>query len=77
MSQVKVEHHPELRRDECSKGITNVDNDAYNNYMQGALARRQRNQTLEQNTKEINNLKQDVSEVKDMLRQLLNKQNGN
>ena len=45
--------------------------------MQGALTRRQRNQTLEQNTKEINNLKQDVSEVKDMLRQLLNKQNGN
>ena len=77
MSQVKVEHHPELRRDEYSKGITNVDNDAYTNYMQGALARRQRNQTIEQNTKEINNLKQDVSEVKDMLRQLLNKQNGN
>ena len=77
MSQVKVEHHHELRRDEWSKGITNVGNDAYNNYMQGALVRRQRNQTLEQNTKEINNLKQDVSEVKDMLRQLLNKQNGN
>ena len=77
MSEVKVEHHPELRRDEYSKGITNVDNAAYTNYMQGALARRQRNQTLEQNTKEINNLKQDVSEVKDMLRQLLNKQNGN
>ena len=77
MSQVKVEHHPELRRDEYSKGITNVDNDAYTNYMQGALARRQRNQTLEQNTKEINNLKQDLSEVKDMLRQQLNKKNGN
>ena len=77
MSQVKVDHHPELRRDEYSKAITNVDNDAYTNYMQGALARRQRNQTLEQNTKEINNLKEDMSEVKDMLRQLLSKQNGN
>ena len=72
-----MESHPELRRDEWSKGITNVDNDAYTNYMQGALARRQRNQTLEQNTKEINNLKEDMSEVKDMLRQLLSKQNGN
>ena len=77
MSQVKVEHYPELRRDEWSKGITNVDNTAYNNYMNGALARKQRAQTLEENTKEINNLKQDVSEVKDMLRQLLSKQNGN
>ena len=77
MSEVKVEHHPELRRDEWSKGITNVDNDAYTNYMNGALARKNRNQTLEENTKEINNLKQDMSEVKDMLRQLLSKQNGN
>ena len=77
MSQVKVEHYPELRRDEYSKGITNVDNDAYTNYMQGAVARKQRNHTLEENTKEINNLKEDVLEIKDMLRQLINKQNGN
>ena len=77
MSGIKVEHHPELRRDEYSKGITNVDNAAYSNYMKGALARKQRATTLEENTKEINNLKQDVSEVKDMLRQLLSKQNGN
>ena len=45
--------------------------------MQGALTRKQRNQTLEENSKEINNLKKDMSEVKDMLRQLLSKQNGN
>ena len=77
MSEVKVEHHPELRRDEWSKGMANVDTDAYTNYMNGALARKNRNQTLEENTKEINNLKQDMSEVKDMLRQLLSKQNGN
>ena len=77
MTQVKVEHYPELRRDEYSKGITNVDNDAYTNYMQGAVARKQRNQTLEENTKEINNLKEDVSEIKDMLRQIISKQNGN
>ena len=73
MSQVKVEHYPELRRDEWSKGITNVDNTAYNNYMQGPLTRKQRAKTLEENTKEINKLKQDVSEIKDMLQQLLSK----
>ena len=73
MSEVKVEHHPELRRDEYSKAITNVDNDAYTNYMNGALARKNRNQTLEENTKEINNLKEDVSDIKDMLQQLLSK----
>ena len=73
MSQVKVEHHPELRRDEYSKGITNVDNDAYTKYKNGALARKNRAKTLEENTKEINNLKEDVSEIKDMLQQLLSK----
>ena len=51
---LKVEGHPELERDEYSKGITNIDNDAYTKYMKGALARKQRNSSLEQNTKETN-----------------------
>ena len=76
MTEVKVEHHPELRRDEYSKGIANVDNDAYTKYMNGAIARKQRNAILESNTEEINNLKEDVSEIKDMLRQLISNQNG-
>ena len=69
----KVEDHPELSRDEYSKGVTNIDNDAYSKYMQGATARKERNITLKSNTEEINNLKEDVSEIKDMLRQLINK----
>ena len=77
MSEKKVEHHPELRRDEYSKGISNVDHVAYSNYMQGALTRKQRAKTLEEHSEEINNIKEDVSEIKDMLRQFLSKQNGN
>ena len=69
----KVESHPELARDEYSKGITNIDNDAYSKYMQGAMTRKERNAILESNTEEINNLKEDVSEIKDMLRQLIDK----
>ena len=69
----KVEKHPELEKDEYSKGITNIDNDAYKNYMQSAITRKERNTILESNTEEINNLKEDVSEIKDMLRQLINK----
>ena len=57
----KVEHHPELARDEYSKAVTNIDNDAYTKYMNGASARKQRNAALESNTEEINNLKEDVS----------------
>ena len=77
MREVKVEHHPELRRNEYSKGITNIDNDAYSKYMHGALARKNRNATLQSNTEEINNLKEDMLEIKDMLQQLISKQNGN
>lgn len=73
MSQVKVEHHPELTRDEYSKGITNVDTDAYTRYMNGARARKERAKTLEEHSKEINNIKEDVSDIKDMLQQLLSK----
>ena len=72
----KVESHPELARDEYSKGITNIDNDAYSKYMHGAIVRKERNTTLMSNTEEINNLKEDVSEIKDMLRQLISNQNG-
>jgi hypothetical protein len=72
----KVEKHPELEKDEYSKAVTNIDNDAFTKYMNGAVIRKQRNATLESNTEEINNLKEDVSEIKDMLRQLISKQNG-
>ena len=73
----KVEHHPELARDEYSKAVTNIDNDAYTKYMLGATARKERNTILQSNTEEINNLKEDMSEIKDMFRQLISKQNGN
>ena len=69
----KVEHHPELARDEYSKAVTNIDNDAYTKYMLGATARKERNTSLMSNTEEINNLKEDMSEIKDMLRQLISK----
>ena len=74
---LKVEGRPELERDEHSKGITNIDNDAYTKYINAALARKQRNASLEKNTEDINNLKEDVSEIKDMLRQIISKQIGN
>ena len=53
---LKVEGRPELERDEYSKGISNVDNDAYKKYMRAAIARKQRNTSLEKNTEDINNL---------------------
>ena len=46
--------------------------------MVGAMARRSRHEQLDETVEEINNIKQEMSEMKDMLRQLLeNKSNGN
>ena len=73
MSEVKVESHPELSRNEYSKGITNIDNDAYTKYMRSAIVRKERNASLEKNTEDINNLKEDMLEIKGMLQQLINK----
>ena len=72
-----VENHPELIRDVFSKGITNRDTDAYNKYMSAAIKRKERNSKLDETVEEINNIKQEMSDMKDMLRQLLNKVNGN
>ena len=75
--EVKVEHHPDLIRNSYSKGITNVDSSAYENYMQAARKRRTRTDEIEEHTNQINNIKQDVSEIKEMMHLLLSKQNGN
>ena len=46
--------------------------------MQGALERKARKEKLNETVEEINNIKQEMSEMKDMIRQLLeNKSNGN
>ena len=72
-----VENHPELIRDVFSKGIANRDTDAYKKYMAAAIKRKERNSKLDETVEEINNIKQEMSDMKDMLRQLLNKVNGN
>ena len=59
-----VEDRPELIRDTYSKGITNRDTSAYEKYMESA-------------SREINILKEQMSEMQDVLQQILNKVNGN
>jgi len=73
-----VEDHPELIRDTFSKGITNRDKDAYTTYMASAVKRKERNSRLDDTVEEINTIKNEMTEMKDMLRQLItNKVNGN
>ena len=76
-NQLVVEDHPHLVRDSYSKAITNRDIKSYENYMNAALKRKERYSRLDKQELEINNIKEEMSEMKDMLGQILNKVNGN
>tara|TARA_B100001778_G_C18438275_1_gene561158 strand:- start:538 stop:774 length:237 start_codon:yes stop_codon:yes gene_type:complete len=76
-NQLVVEDHPHLVRDSYSKAITNRDTQAYDNYMSAALKRKERNSQLEKQQQEINIIKEEMSEIKGMLGQIIDKINGN
>ena len=68
---LKVEGNTSLSRDVSSNAIVNTNMSDYNEYMmtrQVAIARVQR---ANQQTEDINNLKQDVAEIKQLLQMLI------
>lgn len=66
---LKVKGHPDLVRDEETKAIINTSSE-YDKYIQN------RKQKLNQ-AQEFDDLKDDVTELKQMMAQLLQKLNGN
>ena len=69
MTTVRVEGYSSLARDEESSAIVNTDLNAY----QLAKKRKERMQTQ---SNEINNLKEEVSEIKKLLQNIVEKLNG-
>jgi len=68
---LKVEGNTSLVRDVSSNAIVNTNLSEYNEYMmtkQVAIARVER---VNQQTEDINNLKQDVAQIKEMLTMLI------
>jgi len=65
----QVKGHKDLVRDIDSNAILNVNKNAYQ-------TARERNIRIKKEKEEINNLKEDVNEIKDMLRKLLEQNNG-
>ncbi len=62
---IKVEGHPNLYRDEFSGAIINCDKTAYNQYV-NSLSRKELKQ------KELEDIKNDINEIKNILKQILN-----
>lgn len=63
---IHVDGHPNLFRDKKTGAIINCDNTAYNQYLNGVSNRMNMK-------KEIENLKSDISEIKFILKEFINK----
>ncbi len=66
---IPVKGHPHLYRDEMSGAIVNLDNVSYNNYIENRNSKE--TQRLTQKA-EIEQLKNDVNEIKSLLLELIN-----
>ena len=63
---IKVKDHPHLYRDEDTGAIINCDDVSYNRYMNKV---KRKNSEKE----ELDNMKKDIEEIKELLKQFLNK----
>jgi hypothetical protein len=68
---LRVEGNPSLVREVGSNAIINTNVSEYETYLKNREIAMNRKSQLEQNTDEINNIKQDISEIKQMLQMLI------
>ncbi len=67
MSYIKVEGHKTLVRETSSNAIINTDRNAYTIYMKRIREARKSNDDLKFAVREINNLKTELKEIKELL----------
>jgi hypothetical protein len=68
---LKVENNSSLVRDISSNAIVNRNTDDYEHYMRNKQLAAQRINKINEQDDQINNLKQDMAELKDMVAALL------
>jgi cell shape-determining protein MreC len=74
---VKVEGNSSLMRDTSTRAVVNSNASEYQAYMRTKQAMLQRKSETERQAEEINNLKQDIGEIKQMLAMLINSKENN
>lgn len=72
----KVQGHDGLVRDMSTHAIINTNSMEYENYLKRKNSIQSQSKQIEQNTLDINNIKQDIDEIKQMLLLLLKKDNN-
>ena len=73
MSNVKVEGYESLVRDVKSNAIVNTNRSEYQMYMARIRAREKQGDAIRNTVKEINDLKKEMYEIKNLLKEVLNK----
>jgi len=71
--KIKVEGHSSLARDIRSNAIVNTNKSEYQLYMNRIKSREQQGDQIRNTIKEINILKQELFEIKDLLKKVLKK----
>jgi len=75
MSLQQVKDHRELVRDTESGAILNIDRSAYLNALERHKRVEKQKKTIEDNTKDINSIKSEITEIKTMLKILIEGRN--
>jgi nucleosome binding factor SPN SPT16 subunit len=73
MTRLKVEGHSNLERDVRSNGVVNTNTTEYQLYMSRIRAREKQGDAIRNTVKEINDLKKEMYEIKNLLKEVLNK----
>jgi len=71
MAQIKVEGHSNLVRDTYSNGIVNTNVSEYQVYMQRVRSRNKQGDEIRSAVKEINTLKAELREIKNLLKEIV------
>ena len=71
---VQVEGHPDLSRDMNSGAIVNLNRSAYDRAKKRAREAQQSRDEIRTATREINNIKSEMHEIKSLLKQLVSKE---
>lgn len=73
MARLQVQGFESLIRDTSSNGIINTNKTEYQVYMSRVRAREKQGDEIRSTVKEINNLKAELREIKDLIKGVVNK----
>jgi len=70
MKKIKIKDEFNLFRDSSTNAIVNTDMQSYNNYLSSKKIKEEESKKIQNIEDEITNIKGDLSEIKDLLRNL-------